>query len=570
MPTVEVEREDLQSLLGIVLPTNIEELNDILSYLKGDVKHLDSREVHIELKDSNRADIWGVEGVARALRGILNQEKGLKNYYIADRSGVEIYVDSRLKDIRPYIGCAVVKGVKLTDSAIRQAMRFQDKMDQTYGRNRRKTSIGLYDFDLITPPLYYKVAKPREVSFVPLEFEEELTLEEILERHPKGIEYGHIVRSYPVWPILVDSQDNVLSFPPIINSNDLGRVTEETTGVLIEVTGTAYETVLDSLTNVTLAVADRGGNIYSAEVHYPYGNLSNTVTPDLSVETLNIDLDYVYEVTGLKLSSKEITELLERSRYGVAKATESQVTVMVPCYRVDVLHPIDVVEDIAIAYNYNRIQPRWPQLLTFGGLSSETKFRDLVREVVVGLGFQEILSYSMTNPEVLFIRMNLKPKKIIEVSNPKLVSMTCLRNWLLPSLMEFLSHNTHVEYPQRIFEIGYCVKHAEELENKTRDIEELACVTIHSNANFTEAKSTLDALLTNLGVSYELEDMGHGSFIEGRVGRILVGDNEIGFIGELHPQVLRNWDLENPAAAFEVSLDELRRYLRSKLVAEKL
>jgi len=570
MPTVEVEREDLESLLGIVLPRNIEELNDILSYLKGDVKQLDSREVHIELKDSNRADIWGVEGLARALRGILNLEKGLKNYYVADRSGVEIYVDSKLKDIRPYIGCAVVKGVKLKDSAIRQAMRFQDKMDQTYGRNRRKTSIGLYDFDLITPPLYYKVAKPREVSFIPLEFEEELTLEEILERHPKGIEYGYIVRSYPVWPILVDSQDKVLSFPPIINSNDLGRVTEETTGVLIEVTGTAYETVLDSLTNVTLAVADRGGNIYSAEVHYPYGKVPNKVTPDLSVETLKIDLDYVYKVTGLKLSSQETTELLERSRYGVARATESQVTVKVPCYRVDVLHPIDVVEDIVIAYNYNNIQPRWPQLLTIGGLSPETRFRDLVREVMVGLGFQEILSYSMINPEVLFTRMNLNPEKVVEVSNPKLVSMTCLRNWLLPSLMEFLSHNTHVEYPQRIFETSYCVKHAEEQENKTRDIEELACVMIHSNANFTEAKSALDALLANLGVSYELEDTEHGSFIEGRIGRILVEENEIGFIGELHPQVLRNWALENPATAFEVSLDELRRYLRSKLVAEKL
>ncbi len=558
MPTVEVELEDLESLLGMELPRDEGELSDIFAYLKGEVSHDDGREVHIELKDSNRADIWGVEGLARALRGILNLEKGLKDYHIADRSGVKVHVNPRLKGIRPFIGCAVVKGVRLTDAAIRQAMRFQDKLDQTYGRNRRKTSIGLYDFSLIAPPLRYSVAKPREVSFVPLEFEEEMTLEEILERHPKGMEYGGIVRSFPVWPILMDSEDKVLSFPPIINSNDLGRVTERTEDVLIEVTGTSYETVLDTLTNITLAVADRGGNIHSAEIQYPYKDLHESVTPDLEVETLKINLGYARKILGMDLKPSEIKNLLEKARYGVAGATKSHITVKVPCYRVDILHPIDVVEDIAIAYDYNKIEPRWPQLLTFGGLSPETEFRDTAREIVVGLGYQEILSYTMTNSEALFTMMNLQPQRVVEIANPKLVSMTCLRNWLLPSLMEFLSHNAHVEYPQRIFEVGYCATHDEEKESKTREFEELACVTTHSNSNFTEAKSVLDAFLTNLGIRYELEDVDHGSFIRGRVGSILVGDNNVGLIGELHPQVLRNWKLENPATAFEVTLDKLR------------
>jgi phenylalanyl-tRNA synthetase beta chain len=564
MPTIEVEREDLESLLGMKLPREEEELNDILAYVKGEAKYSDNQEVRIELKDSNRADIWGAEGLARAIRGFLNLERGLKNYKIAGASGVEVRVDSRLKNIRPYIACAVVRGVKLTDAAIRQLMRFQDKMDQTYGRNRRRTSIGVYDLELITPPLCYRVAKPREVSFIPLEFDEELTFEEILERHPKGIEYGHIVRPHPVWPIFMDSEDKVLSFPPIINSNDLGRVTEKTEEVLIEVTGTAYETVLNTLTNVTLALADRGGSIYSTEVHYPYEDIKDVETPTLKVGTLEIDVDYIQKVVGMKLSPSEIKRLLEKARYGVGKATKSKMTVEVPCYRVDVLHPIDVVEDIAIAYNINEIQPRWPQVLTFGGLSSETGFRDLVREVMIGLGFQEILSYIMTSPEALFTKMNLEPERVVEIANPKLVSMTCLRNWLLPSLMEFLSHNVHVEYPQKIFEVGYCVAHDEEQDNKTRDLEKLACVTIHSNANFTEAKSMLDAFLANLGLSYELETVKHGSFIEGRTGRILIEDNEVGIIGEIHPQVLQNWNLENPAATFEISLDKLQQRLQTK------
>ncbi|MEM2914602.1 MAG: phenylalanine--tRNA ligase beta subunit-related protein, partial [Candidatus Bathyarchaeia archaeon] len=266
MPTVEVNREDFEALLGFGLPKDPEELNDILAYVKGETKYFDEQEIHIEIKDSNRADLWSVEGLVRALKGFLNFEKGLKNYDAAGSSGVEIWVDARLKDIRPFIACAIIKNVELNDIAIRQIMHLQDKMDQTYGRQRKRTSIGLYNFDLVNPPLRYGVAKPEEISFVPLEFEEKLTLREILQKHPKGVEYGHIVRSHPFWPIFMDSEDRVLSFPPIINSNDLGRVTEDTRNVLIEVTGTVYKTVLNTLTNVTLALADRGGKIHSVKV----------------------------------------------------------------------------------------------------------------------------------------------------------------------------------------------------------------------------------------------------------------------------------------------------------------
>jgi len=562
MPTIEVERRDLEILLGRKLPDDSEKLDEILSFIKGEVKNIDEEEIYIDIKDSNRADLWGVEGIARALRGILNIERGLKRYEVAGKSGVEITVDQRLKNIRPYIACAVVKGVKLSDAAIRHIMRFQDKMDQTYGRGRRRTSIGIYDFDLVSPPLRYTVSKPNEIRFTPLGFSEELTLAEILEKHPKGIEYGHIVRPFDVWPIFIDSKSKVLSFPPIINSNDLGRVTVDTRNVLVEVTGTMYKTVLYTLINVILALADRGGAIYSVDVHYPYEGLGTIVTPDLKTEKMHLKIEYVRKVMGIPLSLKEIVDLLERARYGVAEATESEVVVEIPCYRPDIMHPIDIVEDIAIAYDLNRMQPRWPQISTVGGLLRETQLRDLVRELMVGLGYQEVLTFTLTSPEVLFGRMNIPSGRVVEIANPKVSSMTCLRSWLLPTLMEFLSHNTHVEYPQRIFEVGYCVVHDETQMNKSRDIEKLACVTIHSNAGFSEAKSVLDALFTNLGLEYSLEEENHGSFIEGRVGAIIVKGEKIGLIGEIHPQVLQNWGLENPAAALEINLSEIWRHLQ--------
>jgi len=557
MPTVHIDLRDFEDLLGRPLPPSLEELNDLLAYVKGEIKLIEGTEAHIEIKDSNRPDLWNVEGLARALRGYLGIEEGLKNYRVQGDSGVRIEVDPQLEHIRPYIACAVIKEVRLNDLVIRGSMHLQDKLDQTYGRRRRRTSIGLYDYGLIDPPLKYGVTKPRETSFVPLGFEEELTLEEILEKHPKGIEYGSIVQGFLSWPILLDSKGKVLSFPPIINSNDLGRITGETREVLIEVTGTRRETVLNTLNMVALSFADRGGRIESSEVTYPYAGEDRDVTPQLRNGTTNLSLSYIKEILGIELSQEEVSALLSKARFRVASVEDGNLTVEVPCYRIDVMHPVDVVEDIAIAYGYDKLQPEWAMSSTIGGVTREREFRDLVREITVGLGFQEVLTYTMTNEETLFNKMNINPTPIMEIANPKVQSLTCLRNWLLPGLMEFLAGNTHVEYPQKVFEVGYVILPDESSETKAEDVETLSCVTIHPNANYTEVRSNLDALLRNLGLSCNVKETEHRSFIEGRVGKVMVNDEVIGLIGEVHPIVLENWGLENPAATFELDLNKI-------------
>jgi phenylalanyl-tRNA synthetase beta chain len=472
-------------------------------------------------------------------------------------------VSARLVDIRPYIGCAVVKDVQLTDTIIRQAMQLQDKLDQTYGRNRRRASIGLYNFNLIVPPLSYGVAKPDEVSFVPLDFAEKMTLREIVQRHPKGLEYGHIVKKHKVWPLLLDSKGNVLSLPPIINSNDLGRITEDTRNVLIEVTGTSHETVLNTLNMVVVSLADRGGKIQSAEIHYPYGRQKKVVTPKLETKTMKMDLESINEVLGFKLTLNELPDLLAKARYGLGKAQKNAFNVVIPCYRIDIMHPVDLIEDIAIAYGYNKIKPRWQRLPVSGGTTPKSEFSDLVREIMVGLGYQEVLNFIMTNPNNLQSKMRLKPEKVVEASNPRMTTLTCMRNWLLPSLFELLSHNTHVEYPQKIFEVGYAVVFNQKAETKTRDALKLACVSTHSNANFTEIKSSLEALLLNLGVkNFEIHEDKHSSFLEGRTAAVYVKRTHIGVLGEIHPQVLNNWQLKNPAAAFEIDVETLLQLKR--------
>lgn len=562
MPTIDVDYAEFERLLNVKLQDDMAKLDEILALVKSEVKLYDKQEgvLSIEIKDTNRADLWSIEGLARALRGFLNIAKGVKQYAVGEPI-VDVHVDSRLRNIRPFMGCAIAKNVKLTDAVIRGLMHLQDKLDQSYGRNRQKTSIGVYDYSLITPPLNYTLVKPSEISFVPLGFEEKMNLAEILERHPKGIEYGHIVKKHSLYPIILDSKRKVLSFPPIINSNDLGKVTAETPHVLVEVTGTMRETVLNTLKLVTLALVDRGGKAYASTVRYPrdYAGYApvKDVTPDFRSKRMSLSVEYANKILGLQLTGKRITELLLTAGFGVEDANAKAVSALIPCYRVDVMHMVDLIEDVAIAYGYNNIEPLWRDLPTTGGERAEQRVIDIARELMVGLGFQEVLTYTMTNPDNLFGKMNREKTRIVEIANPKVVTLTCLRNWLLPSLMEFLNNNQSVEFPQKIFELGKVTLLDEKRETKTRDEELLAAAISHANASFSEIKSTLDALFANLGLNWQIKATTHPSFIEGRVGAAIVNGVNVGVLGEINPQVLNAWKLENPTAAFEINMQKI-------------
>jgi phenylalanyl-tRNA synthetase beta chain len=249
--------------------------------------------------------------------------------------------------------------------------------------------------------------------------------------------------------------------------------------------------------------------------------------------------------------------LLLTAGLGVENLSEESLVVQVPCYRVDVMHQVDLVEDIAIAYGYNNIEPFWRELPTTGGVKPEQRLIDVARELMVGLGFQEVLTHTLTNPESLFDKMNREKTRIVEVANPKVVTLSCLRNWLLPGLMEFLGNNQSVEFPQKVFELGKVTLLDETRETKTRDEEWLAAVATHPTASFSEIKSALDAFLMNFGVNWRIKEAVHPSFMEGRVGTVMVGGNAVGVLGEVHPLMLESWKLENPVAAFEITLQEI-------------
>ncbi|NJE75653.1 phenylalanine--tRNA ligase subunit beta [Thermococcus sp. ES12] len=564
MPKFDVSKRDLERLIGKSF--TVEEWEDLFLYAKCELDDVweEGGEVYFKAdsKDTNRPDLWSAEGIARQIRWAIGLEKGLPRYEV-EKSDVTVYVDEKLKDIRPYGVYAIVEGLHLDEEALKQMINLQEKVALTFGRRRREVAIGIFDFDKVKPPIYYRAAEKSE-KFVPLGFDEELTLEEILEKHEKGREYGHLIKDKPYYPLLVDSEGKVLSMPPIINSEVTGRVTTETRNVFVDVTGWDLKRIMLALNVVVTALAERGGKIKSVKVVYPDFEIE---TPDLTPKSFEVELDYIKRLTGLELSDGDVKNLLERMMYDVELA-DGKVKLLYPAFRDDIMHARDVLEDVLIAYGYNEIEPEEPKLAVQGRGDKFIEFEDAVRELMVGFGLQEVMTFNLTNREAQYDKMNLEygrnhfnnpPAELVEIENPISPKWSALRGWLIPSLLDFLSQNTHEEYPQKIFEVGKVTLIDETRETKTVSESKLAVALAHPRVTFTEAKEILESAMRHLGFEYELEEVEHPSFIPGRVGRITVNGEEIGIIGEIHPAVLENWGIEMPVAAFELFLRPLYR-----------
>lgn len=531
MVVIEIDKNDLLNLLGKQLTD--EEIEETLFLLKVETK-FDGDKMECEL-NPDRPDMFSVEGIAREMKGYLGIETGIRDYNI---TGPEILLRKEDEEVRPFIACAIIKDVVLSDYLVKSLMQVQEKLHATIGRNRKKVAVGVHDFDKIDPPLVYTDVD--DERFIPLGMTEEMSVKEILEKHPKGIEYAHLVKGK--YPLIYD-KEGVISFPPIINS-DRTKVTENTKNLFIDVTGNDEKAVNRVLNILVCNIVERCGKIFSVKS-------SNRVTPQLEPKEVNLSVEDIDKILGLGLTENQITEALEKMRYSVEKMKGGKITIRIPPYRSDILHSVDIIEDVAIGYGYNNIEPILPKVATIGGESDLEKLSRKIREIAIGLEFQEVLNFVLTSRENNFTKMNVEDE-CVEILNPVSNEYNICRTWLLPGIMKIFSSNKHREYPQKVFEIGDCIL----IENKkARQIRKLAGAISYDNANLTEIKSVVEAILNSLGYKYEIKNYNHPSFIETRCGRIIVDEKEIGFFGEIHPQVLENWKLEKPVIAFEMEVD---------------
>lgn len=534
MVSIEIDKNDLLNLVGKKLPD--EEIEEVLFLLKVETK-INGNKIECELSP-DRPDMLSVEGIARDIKGFLELETGLKKYDVTDSNFI---LKKEKAEVRPAIACGIILDVKLTDELIKSLMQMQEKLHATIGRNRKKVAIGVHDFEKIKPPFTYKDVL--DEKFIPLNESKEMTIKEILENHPKGKDYAYLLKGK--YPIIYDS-GGVISFPPIINS-ERTKVSDQTKNLFIDVTGTDERAVNQTLNILVCNIAERGGKILTIRV-------SNKKTPDLEPLKLTVDIESIDKVLGLGLNEGQIEEILKRMRYDARRMKGGKMEIDVPPYRNDTLHIVDIIEDVAIGYGYNNIQPLLPKIATIGKQSDLEKLSRKIRELMVGLEFQEILNFVLTSEENNFKKMNLEGKAV-EILNPTSSEYSICRTWVLPSLLKILAENKHRDYPQKIFEIGDCIDFDESLETRTKTIRKLAGVISYDNANLTEIKSIIESVLDNLNYNYLIKELNHPSFIESRCGEILVNDRRIGFFGELHPQVLENWKLEKPVIVFEIKVD---------------
>ncbi len=548
MPVIDFSKKDFEGLVGRKFSEK--ELGEAMLYAKAELGSINRDEGNAEVSDSNRPDLWSIEGIARAIKPHYTKQRGIPEYK-AKPSGLKVVIEQSVKKARPFTVGAVVKNVKVGEQMLVQMIQLQEKVAGTFGRKRKEAAIGIYDFDKIHGNIRYYGAEPKKTKFIPLEFADEMDLDEILKTHPKGIEYGKLLEGQKLYPIFEDSEGHILSMPPVINSNYSGKVSGGTKNLFVEVSGFSEETISTALSVIVCALADRGGKIETVKI---VDGRKSKATPDLSPKKAVMDPDYARKVSGLKLKDREIIGLLERHNWN-AKKKGKMLELSYPCYRQDVLHQVDAVEDMVISYGYNSIEPEPINVYTRGGELEETKELDRAREACIGIGLQEILTYTLTSIEKQGRKMLLDKEEFAEIENYQSTSYQVFRKSLVPEALEFLAKNKSVELPQRVFEAGRAVRVDGSRETGVVESDLLCIALTDFELNFNQAKSILQELSKLLGRKLSLSDSDRPWLIEGRAAEIIEGGKPIGVIGEIHPKALENFGLQTPVVVIEMSIN---------------
>jgi len=546
MPVVEFPLEDLSRLFP---DYDLEYTIDMLPFVGLDIEYRDDKCIRLEYSP-NRPDFSTFYGISRALNGLLGKEVGIPKFKLIENRKNLINVDSSVSNIRPYIASIVARGHKLNDKTIKQIVSMQEDLHNGIGRKRSKASIGLHNLDTIEFPLDY-TTRPGNLSFTPLDHSSSLTLTEVLEKTESGIKFRELLLG-SIYPVLIDSRGNLLSFPPVINA-EYTRIKAGVKNLLVEVTGVDKTTVDKVLANIAATLADIGFSLETVSINQD----SNTTTSFNSMENTrldNIKTDYINKKLGLSLSNEDVILCLRKSRLDAKVTDASNINCMIPSYRIDIFNPMDIVEEVAIGYGIYNMEPTLPEFTLYGNKSRQNHYFDKIRQALVGMGLIENINFILSNKDIHLRRMKIEKSDFFTVNNSKSEEHDILRRSLLPSLLFSLSKNIHEEYPQKLFEIGQVFLPEQENSEKWN----LCCATAFNGVTFTEIKGILQTLMEIcLGTTFETKAVEHSSFISGRSADIFYKGKTVGQIGEVSPLLIDSFKIKMPVAAFDLDLTEL-------------
>lgn len=542
MPLINFKYDDLCHLMGKTVPEEV--LVERIPQIGADMHDTEggSDDMGVEFFP-DRPDMFSVEGVARSMRAFLGIETGLKRYDVG-KSNLVVETDPKVLKVRPYVLCAAVYGVNITDEILRSMMELQEKLHITIGRKRNKFAIGIHDLDKVHSPFRYTTAKPESIRFVPLAKTEEMDLDEILVKHEKGIGYAHLLDGFDEYPIILDRDDNVLSFPPIINGS-LTTVTTQTHNLFIDVTGNDRKAVKGALDIVVTALAERGGKICTVQMK---GN-EKCLSPNLDPVRRKFSSSECQKFLGVDIGNAGVVAALEKMGMD-AHANGDKIEVMIPATRLDIMHDVDIFEDVAIGHGFEKFGGPYYLGQTTGRLLRETSFSDSIKDIMIGLGYTEVMTLTLSNADDEFRLSGLPEVENVRVLNPITEDHTSLRSYLMPSLMRIIRHNKHRDLPQKIFEIGYVIK-----DGKT--VLHLCAMATASKVSFTEIKSVTEAVLRETSTKYEIRASQLPAFIDGRGASVYTEGEEIGLFGEMSPKVVVDYEVTHPVMMVELDIDAL-------------
>ena len=547
MPVISVQLPELERLLGSPPPR--ETLLAQLPLMGCDIDHVEGDELAVEFFP-NRPDCYSVEGIARALRCYLGLGTPTVHFAVSAPT-VSLKVHPSVVPLRPHIVCGIARNLHLDDPTITSLIGLQEKLDLTLGRQRAKVSIGLHDLRSLSPPFEYK-AVGRDFSFAPLSalgpegptHEQEIAT--ILREHPKGVAYAHLLPKRGPVPIILDSQRRVLSMPPIINGTH-SAVTARTTDLFLDITGTDGTAVAAALNVMMTMLLERGGVLEAVTIVRPDGSL---VAPDLRPRAAVVAVDQACALLGVPLDAAQVAQCLARMGHEAKPAANGRtVQVATPAYRVDFLHAVDWLEEVAIGYGFDRFGGSLPTAQTFGRPLPLRLVDSRARIGALGMGFTEMVGFTLSNDLEQYGTSGLPPPNPTRISNPTSDEQTLLRTSLLPGLLGQLRLNRQNDLPQRIFEVGDVV-----IDH--RNVRALGLVWIASKVGWSDIKGVGQRLLQDLGVDAQMIARERAGFIVGRVGILLTADHrEVGVLGEIHPAMLEAFGLAAPTVALELRLE---------------
>ena len=541
MPVVELSYTRLQKLVGKVTKKQI---SDSLPFLGLDIESEDKDLVRIEYSP-NRPDYSTDFGIALGLQGLLDIKTGAVKLKIKKSNKYQISVKSGVSKIRPFLTGIIAKNGNIDNKILEQLIQMQEDLHMGIGRKRTKSSIGIHDLDKISFPLMYTTTH-RNTKFIPLKSTKENTISEILEQTDVGRNYGYILGNSSSVPIITDSNNIIISLPPIINAA-ITTVTTKTKNLFVEVTGINKDDAEDMLSVVATILESAGFALESVKI-----SGTKNSSPKLDPKKISVSTSLINQILGLNLNTSKILSSLKKSRLD-AISNGNKIICTIPAYRFDIFGPMDLVEEVALGYGIQNLEPTLTPSQTIGQINPVSLQLKSLNQIMIGLGYLEALNSSLTSKRVLYDMTNRNSTKMLSVLDSKSQEHTILRDSILPGLLENLSRNIHESYPQKLFETGVVFT----IDNPISERINFSSICAHKDANFTEIKSILQsALKIGFGISIETKTSSHPTFEAGHCASVISNGKPIGVIGKIDSKIVENYKIRIPVIGFEISLSE--------------